>query len=54
MKKNKLVGAIVTGVFAVGAAFGIAALCKGGKNEECDCEADCEEDETCEETDSEE
>jgi len=53
MKKNKIVGAILTGVLAIGTAFGVAKLLKKD-DENGDCEADSCEEENYDEDDSEE
>lgn len=53
MKKSKLVGTIGAIVIGIGAAIGIGALIKKGKNEDCE-EGEYVYDETCEEADSEE
>lgn len=53
MKKNTLVGVIVAGVCAIGAAIGIGALMKKGNNEE-DVDGAETEEETNEEVESEE
>ena len=53
MKKSKLVGTIGAIVIGIGAAIGIGALVKKGKNEDCE-EGEYVYDETCEEADSEE
>ena len=51
MKKQTLIGITVGAICAIGAAFGITALAKKGKNEDGDCEAESDE-ETYEEVDS--